>query len=80
MAKKTEQYYDGQGRLQTREIGTDDDLQAKAKSQDTRGLATKVKADPFVPPRMEPNEDSAAYSARVARARDAHRQSQAMKK
>lgn len=58
--------------------GSSADRATAARAQDARGLASKVKASPFVPPRMEPNEDSAAYAARVARAREAYNQKKAM--
>lgn len=42
MPKKTEQYYDSQGRLRTREVGQDEDVVVKAKLQDASGLAAKT--------------------------------------
>jgi hypothetical protein len=81
MPKSTEQYYNrALNRYETREVGTDDDIVSKAKSQDASGLGGRVKASPFVPPKMEPNEDSSKYSSRVAKAREAWNQRKAMTK
>lgn len=55
------------------------DVSRKAKMQDAHGLGSLQKTG-FTPPRMNPGEDSAAYSERVRKAREAYTQSQAMKK
>jgi hypothetical protein len=81
MPKSTEQVWDAQQRryVGTRETGTDENVTSKARLQSASGLGSVVKSDAFVPPKMEPNEDSAKYSARVARAREAHNQRRAMR-
>lgn len=80
MPKGTEDLYDANGRnIGRRETGQDEDRITAARAQNTSGLASKVKPDAFVPPKMEPNEDSSRYSARVAAARAAWTQKKAMK-
>ena len=79
MPKQIEYFTNERGQREGRVVGQDEDLVAKAKAQDASGLGSKVKSDAFVPPKMEPVEDSAAYSARVARARAVHNQKKAMK-
>ncbi len=81
MPKSTEQYWNrALNRYESREVGTDDDIVAKAKAQDASGLGSRVKSSPFVPPKMDPNEDSFKYSERVRKAREAWSQRKAMSK
>ena len=80
MPKGTDYYADSSGRLTSRVVGQDEEALVKGKAQDASGLGSKVKSSAFVPPRMEPNEDSAKYSARVAKAREAWNQRRAMAK
>lgn len=79
MPKAKEYYVNSSGQMESRDVGRDEDALVKGKAQDARGLASKVKSDAFVPPKMEPGEDSASYSRRVASARAAHNQRKAMK-
>lgn len=77
-------YYDGQGRQQTRRTTTGSEVRtslATAAAATTAGknLGSLAKTGGFVPPRQRPDEDSAAYGARVARERAAYNQRQAMK-
>ena len=73
----------GNTNQQTRFRGTGTDFGAmkNAKRQDVSGLAATIKAgqDEFKPPKQMEGEDSSAYGARVAQARSAFRQKQAMK-
>lgn len=79
MPKSTERTYNpNTRRIDTRTVGQDENLLAKGEAQDASGLGSKVKSDAFVPPRMEPNESSSAYSERVRKAREAHNQRRAM--
>ena len=79
MPKAVEYFRNEKGQTETRVVGQDEDLVTKGRAQDASGLGSRVKSDAFVPPKMEAGEDSAAYSARVARARAAHNQKKAMK-
>lgn len=73
---KTEMIYEAEGGSSSSSSGAS--ASSTAKLQDTKGLGSKAK-DAFVPPKMNPNEDSAAYSERVRKAREAHNQKKAMK-
>lgn len=73
MPKSTERTWDPQQRKYIeRTVGRDEDVVDKAKAQDASRLGSRVKpigAGVFVPPKMNPGEDSSSYSARVAAAR-----------
>ena len=80
MPKSVERYKDSTNRTQTRVVGQDENALVKGAAQDASGLGSRVKSSGFVPPKMEPNEDSSKYSARVAKAREAWNQKKAMSK
>ena len=79
---ETEYYVDNLNRQQARKRISGDEASgavSTSRMRTTAGAGLGSQGDEFKPPKQTPGEDSAAYGARVAKAREAFRQRKAMR-